>query len=500
VKVRQLTTRSLRGARRIFGALGTLGALLFAAASAEAARGPGEGPGPLPWRVGGRVSFTVDAAAFPDSSGLTLEVYVRIPPVTLQALDRDSLGVGRLMLSTRLRSSFGARQTERQQLVTIDPADTIGGFGKVVVVPYPTRSGAQRLMVKLEDLNSRKRGIAYVGRQVTHSGTVDGEFQVAKAQMERDLSDIEFVWSVDTLGVSEAFRHGERSLLPNPERLYGLYAADLRAGFVARAREGDERPWHWVARVEDPGQQVRLEHEETAPASRTLNGTVLFDVSTLPAGGYDLEIKAWQEGDTGALLRRAHFSIAWLAESWLSDPEDLVDVAHFLLNADTEESFAALQPGEKEHFLADFWKRRDPTPETARNEALETFLERVDYANRTYSRVGVGKGMFSDMGRVYIRYGEPGEVLHQVIPAGDETLERVIQDIADTETRPIGGVGAHGLGGDQRPYEVWIYTGDIPAPPDADPAATTHVRRQRLVFLFVDQQGFGQYTLRYSTE
>lgn len=475
-------------------------ALLLASSPAGAARGPGEGPGPLPWRVGGRVAFTVDAAAFPDSGGLFLEVYVRIPPVTLAALDRDSLGVAALMLSTRLRSAYGSRVAERQQMVTIDRADSSGGFGKVVVVRYPTRPGAQRLTVKLEDLHSRKRGLAYVGRQVTHSGTVDGDFQVAKAQMERDLSDIEFVWSVDTPGASEAFRHGERNLLPNPERLYGLYAPDLRAGFVARAKAGDERAWHWVARVVDPGNQVRLEHEETAPASQGLNGAVSFDVSTLPAGGYDLEIKAWQEGDAGALLRRSHFSIAWLPATWLGDPTDLEDVAHFLLNADAEEAFVALQPGEKEHFLADFWKRRDPTPETARNEALETFLERVDYANRTYSRVGVGKGMFSDMGRVYIRYGEPGEVLHQVIPAGDETLERVIQDIADTESRPIGGVGAHGLGGDQRPYEVWIYQGDIPVPPDADPEAASRVRRQRLVFLFVDQQGFGQYTLRYSTE
>ncbi len=494
---RHLTTRFPRGARRAFVAVL---ALILAATSAEAARGPGEGPGPLPWRISGRVSFTVDAAAFPDSAGLSLDVYVRIPPATLAALDRDSLGVARLMLTTRLRSAFGARQAERQQMLTIDRADTLAGFGKVVVVRYPTRSGAQRLTVKLEDLHSRKRGIAYMGRQVTESGSVDGDFQVAKAQMERELSDIEFVWSVDTLGISEAFRHGARSVLPNPERLYGLYAADLRAGFLARARAGDDRAWHWVARVVDSGDQVRLEHEETAPASRTLDGAVVFDVSTLPAGGYDLEIKAWQEGDAGALLRRSHFSIAWQAASWLGDPRDLEDVAHFLLNADAEEAFAAFQPGEKERFLADFWKRRDPTPETAHNEALETFLQRIDYANQTYSRVGVGKGMFSDMGRVYIRYGEPGEVLHQVIPAGDETLERVIQDIADTETRPIGGVGAHGLGGDTRPYEVWIYQGDIPLPPDADPDAVAHVRRQRLVFLFVDQQGFGQYTLRYSTE
>ena len=51
-----------------------------------------------------------------------------------------------------------------------------------------------------------------------------------------------------------------------------------------------------------------------------------------------------------------------------------------------------------------------------------------------------------------------------------------------------------------RPFEVWIYQGDIPLPPDADPALGRTLARKRLVFLFVDQLGSGEYTLRYSTE
>jgi hypothetical protein len=37
-------------------------------------------------------------------------------------------------------------------------------------------------------------------------------------------------------------------------------------------------------------------------------------------------------------------------------------------------------------------------------------------------------------------------------------------------------------------------------PPDADPNVGAPPRRRRLVFLFVDDQGLGRYTLRYSTE
>jgi len=106
------------------------------------------------------------------------------------------------------------------------------------------------------------------------------------------------------------------------------------------------------------------------------------------------------------------------------------------------------------------------------------------------------------MGRTYIRYGAPGEVFRQVIPAGDETLRQVVGQLTLSEDRPVAGdVNIRGLGGDIRPWEVWVYEGDIPLPPDADPkVAANGQRKRRLVFLFVDEHGLGDYRLRYSTE
>jgi len=105
------------------------------------------------------------------------------------------------------------------------------------------------------------------------------------------------------------------------------------------------------------------------------------------------------------------------------------------------------------------------------------------------------------MGRVYIRYGEPSEVLHQVMPAGNETLAEELQQIIDTEDRLPDGMGTSSLGGDMRPYEVWIYEGDIPMPIDVDPHDTSRGRpHRRILFLFVDDQDTGLYRLRYSTE
>ncbi len=465
-----------------------------------------EGPGPPPWRIGGRLGLTVDAATFPDSAGYLLEIYVRIPPGTLAALGRDPQGATRLRVTVRLRNVYGARQHEAVQEFGIDPSDTTGGFGKVVMMRFPARPGPEHVRVAIEDLNLRRSDIGSVARalwtrrQRAHpSNSVEGDIDLPAPQAGRDLSDLEFVWHEGPVQRPSAFRRGERTVLPNPERLYGLYASELRAYF--RARAGDERSWHWVARVLDHGGNLVAQQESTAAAARALQAWVSLDLTHEPAGGYDLEVKAWQEGDAGALLRRAHFSLAWKGETWLRNPRDIEDNVHFLLGADDEEAFARLQPGEQERFLDDFWRARDPTTDTARNEALDTFLERVAYADRMFGQAGRVKGIFSDMGRVYVRYGAPGEVYHQVIPAGSETLGEVVRELSLTEERPVGDLNTQAPVGDLRPWEVWVYEGDIPLPPDADPqvAPGQHGKR-RLVFLFVDEHGLGDYRLRYSTE
>jgi GWxTD domain-containing protein len=499
---RHRSTRSPRGARlRLWLiAIGLLAAWPAVAKPLPQVDDP-EGPGPLPWRVRGDVAYTVDAASFPDSVGHTLEVYVRIPPATLASLEREGSSDARLKLTLRLTNKFGARQHEASQEFTVDAADSAAGFGKVVLLRFPVSPGTYRLRARVEDLRSRKRGLGYIGRKVTESATVEGALTVPGPAAGLDLSDPEFVWARATSDRGGAFRHGEQVIVPNPERLYGLLAGEVRVGFVARAAAPDERPWHWRARIRDAEDHVVAEQESTQAAAASLSGTVTLDASTHPAGGYNLEVSAWREGDPVPITRRTRFSIAWQSASWWVDPADFDDLVHFLLSASEEEMFARLHPGEREHFLDEFWKRRDPTPETAENEARAEFLGRIEHANQAFTGPGRTRGMFSDMGRVFIRYGEPDEVLKQVIPAGDQTLNEAIQSIELSEDRPTGDVNQKGIGGDQRPFEVWIYQGNIGAPPDADPDAASNVRkRRRLVFLFVDEHGYGTYTLRYTTE
>jgi GWxTD domain-containing protein len=484
------------GARPRLGARLLLASALLAGAAGPS-RAASQDAGPLPWRVGGRGGFTVDAAAFPDSSGTSLDVYVRVPNGTLAALLRDASGVARLRVAARLRGVFGGTGNQEQaQEFAIEPADSTGGFGKVIGLRFPSRPGVYRLLVSVEDVLSRGRGT--LAWWVHSKARVEGEVRVAAPREGRELSDIEFLWNEQEGGRATVFKRLGRTLLPDPERLYGRFAPELRTAFVGRSSA--ELPWHWTARVLDVGGGVIATRESTAAAKRVLQGGVTVNLSAARAGAYDLELRVWQEGDAVPLVRRARFSVAWRPDSWLRNPREVQDDVHFLLGADDEEAFALLSAGEQERYLDDFWAARDPVPGTPENEARATFLRRVDHANRVYSRPGLGKGMFSDMGRTYIRYGEPSEVQNQVIPTGDQTVDQVIAQLVANDDRAVGDVNLKGPGGDPRPFELWIYEGPIGLPPDADPAVAGRVRRKRLLFLFVDDVGVGDFRLRYATE
>jgi GWxTD domain-containing protein len=98
-----------------------------------------------------------------------------------------------------------------------------------------------------------------------------------------------------------------------------------------------------------------------------------------------------------------------------------------------------------------FWEKRDPTPGTRRNEVQEEHYRRLAYVQQHFK--GPKRGIGSDMGRVYTIYGPPDDV------------ERRLQSMGE------------------KPYEIWHY----------------FQIEGGVIFIFVDLQGFGRYTLLHST-
>ncbi|NIV13603.1 MAG: GWxTD domain-containing protein, partial [Aliifodinibius sp.] len=56
---------------------------------------------------------------------------------------------------------------------------------------------------------------------------------------------------------------------------------------------------------------------------------------------------------------------------------------------------------ERQHLVDKFWEKRDPTPETVKNELMTEFYSRVFLAETYFWQGNDEKGWFTDQGKVY---------------------------------------------------------------------------------------------------
>jgi GWxTD domain-containing protein len=127
----------------------------------------------------------------------------------------------------------------------------------------------------------------------------------------------------------------------------------------------------------------------------------------------------------------------------------------YIITAKERDIFQKLQTDrEREIFIESFWKHRDPTPGTPRNEFMEEFYQRRQYANEYYGRGTPRPGWKTDQGRIYIILGPP----------------RNIEDHSH-----INGV---------YPVQIWSYAGD---PNYGLPAGFN--------IIFFKKHGIGEYVL-----
>lgn len=459
--------------------------------------------------------FITDVASAPGAAGdprSRVDIALRIPGDQLRYVDHGDSLVGELRLTVEFRSRYGkSEHKERRTLHVVAPPSTASGYspGHLFLQSFVVPPGLHQLHIELEDLQRNRRGLAYVGRRVPEKGSTAGLTRVLAYPVDSlGLGQPLLAWSPDALDSSDAraagaFRRtpGGAPVVPNPDRVYGLYAPVARAYFEVRPpRETPPAPSTLIARVRTvDGRLLAVVDSVVIDESGAWSGRFGFDVSSIPAGAYDLEVEVERAGRVARATNR--FNVAWRAESWERDPREFLEEAHFLLDdPDLEARYAAFTAGEQEAYLDRYWKERDPTPLSAQNEERDKFYERVRYANENYGIAGVVKGMMSDRGRVYVRYGEPDEIRQQVMPTGNSSLREVAREIAQVDDDPayINLRRPAGVGSDERPFEVWTYIRVLGS--ESERRTGGSQRRMQRKFVFVDEEGYGNYTLRYSSE
>ena len=138
------------------------------------------------------------------------------------------------------------------------------------------------------------------------------------------------------------------------------------------------------------------------------------------------------------------FSNVWA----LTNFDEMLNVLKYFDRQDLIAKLRTAPPNQRAEAWREFWKATDPVPITPENEALDSYLQRVQQANQRFTEPGTA-GWLTDRGEVFITLGDPEEVFD----AGTDAM--------------------HG-----QPATIrWTYN------------------TLRLVVLFEDRTGFGDYKL-----
>src|SRR5204863_5469872 len=111
----------------------------------------------------------------------------------------------------------------------------------------------------------------------------------------------------------------------------------------------------------------------------------------------------------------------------------------YIITDEERKAFKKLETDdERERFIEEFWRRRDPDPDTEENEFRDQYYERIAYANEHYAS-GI-PGWKTDRGRIYITWGKPDGV--ESHPSGGSYDRPSYEGGGSTTTYP---------------FETWFY-------------------------------------------
>jgi GWxTD domain-containing protein len=338
----------------------------------------------------------------------------------------------------------------------------------VEIVDFTVAPGTYKLEVAVGDSAS--------GKQVSQTVSLEALGKAAKVSDLLASPAIRVAAANDTVPKPGEFRAGNNLVTAaarvflTPLRAHVYYLMEAYSPAEQKGKMGVSiNDSAGKAIVQTPPLEVTV-----APGGSMLKGQL--DLTGLPPGDYTMTSRLELGGET--IERSAPITMAPITQTLVRDSaarQDarITDEGYFAAMS-VEELDQAKEPlayvarsrelsswdksmsaGVKRKFLTEFWKKRDPTPDTPRNERREQFYQAIAYADKHYREPGrrAPDGWRTDRGRIFAKNGTPDDVLQ----------------------RPEEAYGAA--------FEVWKYT-----------------RGKARYYIFADRTGFGGFQLIYSND
>ncbi len=404
-----------------------------------------------------RFRIAVDYASFQDfedSASSYLEIYYSFNRKELEFLPQEEGLLATVLMQLAIVDVEGNEVETRlwNTLSKVNDAQEAKTVDYMILdrITAEIPPGIYRIDLKATDVNSLAEGESSVDaevKQYTDSGL--------------RLSDIQLAFNIVADTTDGRFCKAGQRVLPNPSGVF-THEGGMLYFYAELYNLADPTVGHpeyelsfsvlntTGKKVKDFGKQA---HKKPGTSAVVISG---INISTLSGGKYVLSVEA-KDKQTGKKTNSAKSFIVLrepTEEELLADEikEFKQDVNYIATSAELK-MFNDLNFVGKKTFIEEFWRKRDPNPATPENEFKIEHYRRINAANLNYSRSQEDKdGWNTDMGRVYITYGEPSDIERHPSVQGN------------------------------KPWERWNY----------------HKLEGGVYFIFVDEDGYGLYRLVHS--
>ncbi len=388
----------------------------------------------------GQLEFVIDHAVFwQDPSTAQLDIYYKIRYTELQFLKQKNLYQARFDLSVVIYDDSGTQVIGKhwQHPVNVANLNVVNTSFAYSQVRFQLPPGEYKIKIKIEDLNA----------QVT--GSAEDTITISPFPKEKfALGMIQFAETVESDTVVSAFTKHNFFIAPNPTRSFGESLPVLYF-YSELYQSGTSTPYKIEFFVKSTSDSIFYSDTKDITLNTPITPlTGQWEIDGLIDGDYTLLLKATDQNTHQKVEMSRQFRIAWSPVAWGMDFKETVSQILYLATSEEMKAFKKLKNNpqkERVQFMMEFWAKRDPVPSTPQNEFMIEHFRRYKYANEHFA--DVIPGWRTDMGRIFIKFGEPDEI------------ER------------------HPFNFNSRPYEIWNYYAC------------------GFRFIFVDEDGYGRYNL-----
>ena len=411
---------------------------------------------PFPMQSNSSPIFWFDVNAFPiDEQNTQLEAYYSVAFSELtfsDTLQNSSASFAFSFLVVNENDSVVFQNVRRKGALAASLQEQQDRDKKIIdQISFLLPPGRYHFSCEMIDENSKR------------TSRLEGDFMAIQRGEGLSISEPQLAMFISTGSTNKQFLKADRTVYPNPSRRYNYRNAILYIYFevynLRPSRQQENNNFYIDYLITDKFGDSLIVTPPTPVAKPGTSAIKMeaLDIRGLERGEHILTVNVYDPTVKKSVSKSKMFFISGAPPDATSLPMTEADIKkyrdqiQYLATAEELRIYDSLPPEGKRNFIINFWKEKDQTPETPENEFMNDYFSRLAYAEKNFK--GKNGGINSDMGRVFIIYGQPDDIQR------------------------------HEMSLQSKPYIIWDY----------------YTGKGKQSFYFVDRNRDGIYTLVHST-